>query len=376
MNNSQLTGVIYLDLRKAFDTVDPEVLLLKLTWMGVNGGAHEWFTSYRQGRTQKVSHLGVTSESLPISHGVPQGSILGPLLFILFINDLPQCILNCKIGLYADDTVLLFSAKTVKEIETNLQADLNRAQDWFRINRLHLNTKKTKWSLIGTHQKLSKTESITLHVGDEPLEQVSEYKYLGMWFDENLNWNHHIDKMCAKLSKRLGMLRRIKFNLPKETLLMLYNTMVLPLIDYGNVVYSNCSATSMKKLQVMQNKGARMILNCHYRTHIVDMLKELKWLNVKDRAEFHKMCLVYKSKNGLVPSYISDLMSQVTERHEHETRSRTQNNLCLVKPKNNQLKRSFQYSGALGWNNLSTEIRSAPSLTSFKAKYLKAHFSK
>ncbi len=130
---------------------------------------------------------------------MPQGSILGLLLFILFINDLPKCITNCKIALYADDTVLLFSAKASEEIQVNIQEDLDRAIKWFKVNRLHLNVKKIKWSLLGTYQKISKAVDITINVGNAPLKQVSEYKYLGMWIDKNLNWNYHVDKMCSKV---------------------------------------------------------------------------------------------------------------------------------------------------------------------------------
>ncbi len=138
MNKSFLTGAVYLDLHKAFDTVDPEIMLLKLSWVGVQGAALECFSNYLNERMQKVSNKGVLSDALPISHGVPQGSILGPLLFNLFINDLPKCITNCKIAPYADDTVLLFSAKTSEEIRVNIQEDLDRAIKWFKENRLHL----------------------------------------------------------------------------------------------------------------------------------------------------------------------------------------------------------------------------------------------
>ncbi len=127
------------------------------------------------------------SGALPISHGVPQGSILGPLPFILLINNRPKCITNCKIALYADDTVLLFSAKTSEEIRVNIQEDPDRAIKWFKETRLHLNVKKTKWSLLGTYQKISKAIDITINVGNAPLEQVSEYKYLGVWIDKILN---------------------------------------------------------------------------------------------------------------------------------------------------------------------------------------------
>ncbi len=123
----------------------------------------------------------------------------------------------------------------------NLQENLERAIKWFKENRLHLNVKKTKWSLLGTYQKISKAVDITINVGNVPLEQVSEYKYFGMWIDRNITWNYNIDQMCSKLSRRLGILRRVKFNLPKETLYTLYNAIVCHFCYYGDVVYANYS---------------------------------------------------------------------------------------------------------------------------------------
>ncbi len=143
----------------------------------------------------------------------------------------------------------------------NIQEDLDRAIKWFKENRLHLNVKKTKWSLLGTYQKISKAADITINVGNSPLEQVSEYKYLGMWINKDINWNYYIDKMCSKLSRRLRILCRVKFNLPKETIYMLYNSIIMPPFDYSDVVYGNCSAIRLKGLQVLQSRGSRMLLD-------------------------------------------------------------------------------------------------------------------
>ncbi len=116
----------------------------------------------------------------------------------------------------------------------------------------------------------------------------------------------------------------------------------MPLFDYGDVVYGNCSAITLKRLQVLQNRGTRMLLDSDYRTHSVNMLSELKWLNIKYRLNFHKMCLVYKCRNGLAPQYLAETCSNVSDRHDHHTRPQTRQSLTLVKPKNNQLKLSFK----------------------------------
>ncbi len=125
-----------------------------------------------------------------------------------------------------------------------------------------------------------------------------------------MNWNYHIDKMCFRLSSRHGILHRIKFNLHKETLCMLYNSIVSPYFDYGDVVNGNCSTISLKRLQVLQNRRARMFLDCDYRTHSVNMLSELKWLNIKDGVNFHKLCLVYKCRNELVRQYLTETINK------------------------------------------------------------------
>ena len=375
MDKSLLTGIVYLDLKKAFDTVNPEVLLHKLTWIGVKDTELAWFTNYLIGCQQRVNHGGITSESMNISYGVPQGSILGPLLFIFFMNDLPQCIKECKIGLYADDTVLIYAAKTASDVKLILQQDLALVSNWLKHNRLHLNVKKTKWSFIGTHQKLARAQDMDLSINGQPLVKVDEYKYLGMYFDKNLNWHFHIDKMCSKISQRTGLLKRVKYFVPNQTLKMLYNALVLPLFDYGNVIYSTTDQTYLKRLQTLQNKGARLILNCHFRTHVKDMLKSLNWMNVKDRAGFHRLCLMYKTKNGLTPEYLSDKLTTISDIHSHNTRSSKRNDMATVKPKNNQQMRTFQYIGAKSWNDTDPTIREKSSLNAFKSAYLKEYFS-
>ncbi len=373
MNEGCLTGVVYLDLRKAFDTVDPEVLIHKLSWFGIKKQELLWFQNYLLNRKQQVANGGNTSKPMEISHGVPQGSILGPLLFIMFVNDLPKSIRKCKIALYADDTVLMCPGKTATEVQEILQDDLNRAQKWLKDNRLHLNTKKTKWSLLGTPQKLARSSNIQIYIEDEPLEHVDTYKYLGFWIDQHLKWNEHIDQMCKKISKRLGLFRRIRHCLPAGSAKMLYNALVLPLFDYGNVIYNNSSAHLIKKLQTLQNRGARIILQCPFRTHSKDMLKDLHWLSVKERAEFHDMCLVYKCLHGLTPNYLSHKFHEID--HVHNTRSITNNNLSLVKPHIHQMKRTFQYRGAYSWNQLDTNIRNCSTLTGFRTAYLKKYFN-
>ncbi len=152
-----------------------------------------------------------------------------------------------------------------------------------------------------------------------------------MIFDKNLNWHNHI-----------GLLQRIKFYIPNLTLRMLYNTPVLPLFDYGNIIYRTTDQTYLKQLQILQNKGALMLLNCAYRTHIRDMLNELNCITVKERANFHSTCLIYKCQTNLAPQYLVDHFNNISESHNYNTRSSTRGDIKLANPSNNQLMRTFK----------------------------------
>jgi len=367
MDNGNLTGAVYLDLRKAFDTVDLESLLFKLQCLGIGGDELKWFDNYIKDRSQCVQHVTAISDKLPISCGVPQGSILGPTLFTLYVNDIVTCISHAKIVFYADDTILLFSGKTVDDIKSILNKDLQNVATWFHCNKLHLNIKKCKWTLFGSPKRLSNTSLPDICIGDENIEHVTVYKYLGMQLDSNLKWESHVEYMCAKVRQRLGVLRRIRDYLDEETALRLYNALVMPLIDYCDATYSTCSSKCLKKIERLMLRGGRIILNVPYDTPSIVILQRLKWLTLKERTDYHKCIQMYKCLNFMSPTYLSDMFEQVN--HEYSTR-----NSCNLKIKlcNTQMgQRSFTYIGATLWNYLPHNIRSASSLNVFKQNLLK-----
>ena len=196
MDSRQLTCVMYLDLKKAFDTVDTSILLIKLEMYCIRNNEFRWFQNYRTGRSQVVSVNGATSDSHDLDVGVPQGSTLGPLLFIVLIMIFLVWLTKCKITLYAVDTALLFSSKRVHEIQTVLTSKLKHVNNWFKNNKLTLNVIKTKYTVIWTSQLLkNKSPNLTLSIDNNILEHVTCYKYLGVYSDENLNWSHHTDMM-------------------------------------------------------------------------------------------------------------------------------------------------------------------------------------
>ena len=193
IDNSLLNGVIFMDLKKAFDTMDQAILLGKLKRYGVSSQSLNWFRSYLSDRKQQTFIDGVQSDFCNITCGVPQGSILGPLLFTIYINDLPSCNLFSKPKMYADDTTLTTSAEDPCVLEHKINYDMNLIQSCLSANKLTLNVKKTNYMLIGSQFKLSQINSdFTVKVNNTPLERVNKYKSLGVQIDESLNWRPHI----------------------------------------------------------------------------------------------------------------------------------------------------------------------------------------
>ena len=198
-DNGMLTGAVFLDLKKAFDTVHHPTLLKKLNLLGLNNVELEWFKSYLTDRRQITSINGVNSTPASIRCGVPQGSILGPLLFIIFINDLPNVITNCTTFMYADDTAIFSASKSFNDIQVTLQNDLNNVSDWLNENKLSLNIEKTKSLLFGSRKKLHGAAALDIKIRDSAIQAVDRFKYLGVCFDPSLTWSVHIDKLCVKV---------------------------------------------------------------------------------------------------------------------------------------------------------------------------------
>lgn len=178
MENGLLTGAVYLDLKKAFDSVDSETLLYKLHCLGIKDTEHQWFNNYLSDRHQCVVHNSCMSDELCIKCGVPQGSILGPTLFVLFVNDFPSVIRHSKVVLYADDTVLLYASDSINDIQQHLVSDLTAASTWFKQNKLHLNIAKCKWTLFGSERRRKSSELPGITIDNNVIEHVSSYNTL------------------------------------------------------------------------------------------------------------------------------------------------------------------------------------------------------
>ena len=209
-----VTGAVFLDLSKAFDTIDHDSLLHKLTKVGFSSSFIDWFQSYLSDRTL-VTCVGDSSSSAKhISVGVPQGSVLGPLLFIIYTNELSSVVNSCELLLYADDTVIYYSSSNIRDLEQKLNSDLTNLCQLFNNNFLTLNVSKCKFVLFGSQRKVRSCSQLSLKINNHVLERKDSFKYLGVTIQENLSWSDHIEILSRKISQRLSLLRLIRHLLP------------------------------------------------------------------------------------------------------------------------------------------------------------------
>lgn len=360
IDNSLINGVVFLDLKKAFDSVNHSILIEKLRHYGILGRSLDFFISYLANRKQKCRVNGHISGQKAVRCGVPQGSILGPLLFLVFINDFPNCLKYSTPSQYADDTSLTCTADNLINLESQLNTELKHVKAWLSANKLTLNVAKTEFMLITTRQKLPFLDNheIRIQIDNTPLERVKHTKALGVILHENLSWEKHVDSVRKKVAAGIGLLRRIRDFTSFDILIKIYKALIEPHFDYACTVWDDLDATLALKLQRLQNRAARIITRSDYEVRSADILKNLGWETLQNRRFDFKKRLMIKVVKGEAPQYLIDLFK--TRIHETSLVLRnSENKLNLQKPRTDCFKGSFSYSGAALWNNLSAETRAS-----------------
>ncbi len=367
-------GMIQLDLSKAFDLVNHSLLLQKLQLYKCDVASLKWFRSYLDNRSQKVNIKHKLSTSKQIGSGVPQGSILGPLLFLLYINDMPLYIDTSEDLLYADDTTLSTSSFQIPEIERILSNDVKNVMYWCNNNDMALSVPKSSSMIVTTKQKLSRNReniSINVEIDSASIPCVSSTKILGVYCDNVLSWEEHIRHIHNKIVRNLYLLQQIKAYLPTDARKMFVNNYVMPHFDYCCIIWGNCSQTLLYDLEKLQKRAARLILDealdRENTTRSSILFSKLNWMSLQDRIKFHRAVQVFKCVNKLSGQVMENLFDQSKNVHDHNTRAAQNNNLYIAQ----QHFKSFSFIGATTWNSIPVQIRDAKSLESFKRQYVK-----
>ena len=363
IHSSNVTGAVFLDFKKAFDLVDHSILLKKLNLYIRNTKTLDIFRSYLGHRRQYVSINCRTSSSGLSLCGVPQGSILGPLLFCIHINDLPLNISDSSVrcDLFADDSTIHTSNKNMLKIESSLQHALREVETWCDVNRMILHPSKTKSMILTTRQKHQLAPlTLNLTINDVPIEQVREHKVLGVIIDEELSWESHINYICKKLSRNLYLLSKLTQFANKKTLLMFTHAHIMSHINYASSLWDGASKNNLKKLISLHRRSAKLILRSETISTDNKLLK-LNILPLHRQCLFNKAVLMFKVYSNKAPSSISGLFSKSTNRYGSL-------NFILPKARIEICKTSLSFSGAAVWNDLPLSIKLSASISVFKTK--------
>jgi hypothetical protein len=376
VEKNETTIGIFLDLSKAFDTIDHKILIHKLELYGFRGIVLDWFKDYLYNRKQYVYYNSCDSELKDIICGVPQGSILGPLLFILYVNDIINTSNVLDFILFADDTTILYSNKDIRSKFGLINNELKEVSNWFRANKLSVNATKTNYMVLGTPHMTSKNKnaiiddvnvSANIILDETALERVDSTKFLGVLIDECLTWKCHINCIAKTMSKNIGVMNKLKYFVPDRILYSLYCTLILPYLNYGILIWGNTCKTYLNKIVKLQKWAIRTVANSHYRSHTAPLLAKYNILTITDSYKLELGVFMYKYNINELPNSFNCFFTKRSKIHNYQTRNA--DNFHLAKNNKVFTDNGVRTTGPILWNSIQNSIKTANSVKHFRTIY-------
>jgi hypothetical protein len=372
IENDEYAVGIFLDFSKAFDTVDHKILLDKLYFYGIRGTPHLWLESYLSERVQFTTFDGKQSEYKPIKCGVPQGSILGPLLFLIYINDLAFISETIYSIMFADDTSIFLTGKNLDEIISSLNDELQIIVQWLDSNKLSLNIDKTHYMIFKPRNK-DIIHNTQLTIRSQNISKVDNCKFLGVMLDDQLNWQTHINYIKNKVAKATGVLYNVRRNLLRKHMITLYNSLIYPYLSYCNTIWASATKNALNPLILIQKQVIRCICFLKKNQRTSSYFKPLNIMKLNELRTFSEAAFMYKLHNNLLPSMFQNYFVYNRTVNPYVTRQR---DLIRVPRYTSMLSKNFiKYKGAKTWNYVMTNININVKFSTFK-KLLKTHLMK
>jgi len=361
LDRREITISVFLDFSKAFDTVSHSILIRKLDHLGIRGVALDWFKSYLNGRRQYVDVNGCQSSLLDVKFGVPQGSVLGPTLFLLYINDMSKCSDILNFTHFADDTTISYSGDNIDEVATQMNVELMKIVTWLQANRLSLNVGKTSYMLF-TDRVVNSMPRIKVAAND--ICNVSRAKFLGITIDSSLNFKCHIDDITRRISRSIGMINRISSFVPPSAKKKIYYSLVYPRVCYGIVAWGRSGIGNESRMEKVLKRARRAVMypnnDLDYQSH--------SFLNFDSIYKYFCSIKFYKVTKINQHPYFKAIFNNLEPVHDHSTRFSQCNKYNKPKYCKTKCQRSFLYQSVGVWNELSQDIRESPTLCVFKRK--------
>ena len=370
MDKQKVTLLVMLDLSAAFDTIDHNILLQWLESIGIGGLVLSWFSSYLSNRTQSVFLKGVSSEAVNLSCGVPQGSVLGPILFNIYSQPLGEIARKHSLNyhFYADDTQLYitFAAKDSNNYVQLLSNCISDIKQWMQLNLLKLNDSKTEVILLGSRQQLDRIGELEVAIGNTKIKSCDNVRNLGVIFDSNVTMENQVNNICKTSFYYIRLLGKLRKFLSKDAATKVTHAFVTSRLDYCNSLLHGISKSLSDKLQRVLNTAARIVTRTKITSHITPVLKSLHWLPVVQRCSFKTALLTFKILNGMAPSYLSELIKY----HFPVRNLRSECDILLDVPKckSSSGSRAFAIAAPTLWNSLPYDVRTCTSIDVFKSK--------